>query len=213
MFRIFILGDRLHRRKRAAMNAKEVFLIVALLAVGALLNFGFPVVAEAYAIPVGIEFVIIAYCLVVMLVVPLGMREVIVLGILAGALNILSDTSHLVTILSMHAPRPALFMALVNLISEPVGIIVCFLAFAYLAARIQLAAPFAAAFLATIASGLTYLVMVFLFNPNLIASQPGFTDAFLFRVAAAAVVNAVVVQLVFMIAERPVKAYLAGPAG
>lgn len=192
------------------MNAKEVFLIVTFLAFGALLNFGYPVVAQAYAIPVSIEFVIIAYCLAVMLVVPLRMGEVVGIGILAGVINILSDVTHLTTILGMHAQKPVLFMALFNLVSEPVGITVCFLAFFFLAARVRVAAPFAAAFLATLASGGAYLALVFLFNQDLIASQPGFTDAFLFRVAAAAVVNAVVVQVVFMAAEKPVKAYLAG---
>lgn len=195
------------------MNAKEVFLIIAFLATGALLNFGYPVIAQAFAIPVGIEFVIIAYCLVVMLVAPLRMAEVVGIGILAGALNILSDTPHLVTIMSMHAPRPALLMALFNLVSEPVGITACFIAFSFLAVRVRQAAPFAAAFLATLASGGAYLVLVFLASPILIASQPGFTEAFLFRVAAAAVVNAVAVQVIFMVAEKPVKAYLAGPAG
>jgi hypothetical protein len=193
------------------MNAKEVFLIVAFLALGALLNFGYPVFAQAFGIPVGIEFVIIAYCLVVMLVVPLGIREVIGIGILAGVLNILSDATHLVTIMSLHAPRSALFMALFNLVSEPVGITTCFLAFAFLAVRVRQAAPFAAAFLATLASGCAYLVMILLFNSHLVAAQPAFLEAFGYRVVLAAVVNAVAVQVVFMAVERPVKAYLAGP--
>ena len=119
------------------MNAKEVFLIVTFLAFGALLNFSYPVVAQAYAIPVGIEFVIIAYCLAVMLIVPLRMGEVIGIGILAGVINILSDITHLTTILGMHAPKQVLFMALFNLVSEPVGITVCFLAFLFLAARVR----------------------------------------------------------------------------
>jgi hypothetical protein len=193
------------------MNAKEVFLIIAFLAIGALLNFGYPVIAEASGIMVGIEFVIIAYCLVVMLVVPLRMAEVIGIGVLAGVLNILSNAAHLVTLISGHAPWSALSMALSNLVSEPVGIVICFLAFSFLAARVRQAAPFAAAFVATLASGLVYLAMVFLVNPAMIAAQPGFTEAFLYRVAAAAVVNAVVVQIVFMLVEMPVKAYLAGP--
>lgn len=194
------------------MDAKEVFLIIAFLAVGALLNFGYPVVAQALAIPVGVEFVIIAYCLVVMLVVPLRIAEVVGIGILAGVLNILSDVTHLTTILSMHAPRSVLLMALFNLVSEPVGITACFLAFAFLAVRVRQAAPFGAAFLATLASGCAYLAMVFLFNPAMIASQPGFIEAFLYRVVLAAIVNAVVVQVVFMVVGTPVKAYLAGPA-
>jgi hypothetical protein len=193
------------------MNAKEVFLIVAFLATGALLNFGYPVIAEASGVMVGIEFIIIAYCLVVMLVVPLMMAEVIGIGVLAGVLNILSNAAHLVTLISGHAPWSALSMAISNLVSEPVGIVICFLAFSFLAARVRPAAPFAAAFLATLASGLVYLAMVFLINPAMIATQPGFTEAFLYRVAAAAVVNAIVVQMVFMLVEMPVKAYLAGP--
>jgi hypothetical protein len=194
------------------MNAKEVFLIVAFLATGALLNFGYPLVQEAYAITVGIEFVIIAYCLVVMLVAPLRMAEVVGIGIFAGVLNILSNVTHLTVILGMHAPRSQLFMALSNLVSEPVGIIICFLAFSFLAARIRPAAPFVAAFLATLASGLTYLAMVFFSNPHFIAAQPTYPEVFLYRVVLAAIVNAVVVQLVFMAVEKPVKAYLAQPA-
>ena len=195
------------------MNSKETYITVALLAIGALLNFGYPVVAEAFAIPVGMEFVIIAYCLIVMLV-PLRMVQVIGIGVLAGILNILSDAVHLTTIMNDHATRSALCMALSNLISEPIGITVCFLAFVYLAARTTRAvAPFAAAFLATMGSGLAYLAMIFLLNPGLIAAQPTYTEIFLFRVVVAAVVNAVVVQIVFMAVGGPVKAYLGGPAG
>jgi hypothetical protein len=195
------------------MNAKEVFLIVVFLATGALLNFGFPYVQMVYAIPVGIEFIIIAYCLLVMLVAPLRIAEVFGIGIFAGVLNILSNVTHLTVILSMHVPRSELFMALFNLVSEPVGIIICFLAFSFLAARIRLAAPFAAAFLATLASGLAYLGMVVIFaNLHLVAALPTYPEVFLYRVVLAAIVNAVVVQVVFMVVEKPVKAYLAGPA-
>ena len=194
------------------MNAKEVFLIVAFLAIGALLNLGYPIVQVAYAIPVGIEFIIIAYCLVVMLVAPLKMAEVVGIGIFAGVLTILSTVTHLAVILSMHAPRSQLFMALSNLVSDPVGIIICFLAFSFLVVRIRHAAPFAAAFLATLASGLTYLAMVFISNPHFIAAQPTYPEVFLYRVVLAAIVNAIVVQAVFMVVEKPVKAYLAGPA-
>lgn len=195
------------------MNAKEVFLIVAFLAIGALLNFGYPLVQVAYAIPVGIEFIIIAYCLIVMLVSPLTMGEVVGIGIFAGFLNIFSSVTHLAVILSMHGPRPELFMALFNLISEPVGIIVCFLTFSFLAMRIPSAAPFAAAFLATLASGLAYLAMVFIFSLlHLVAALPTYPEVFLYRVVLAAIVNAIVVLVIFMVVEKPIKAYLAGPA-
>ncbi|MDO9325919.1 MAG: hypothetical protein Q7T80_13300 [Methanoregula sp.] len=194
------------------MNAKEVFLIVTFLATGALLNFGYPLLQQAYAITVGIEFVVIAYCLVVMLVAPLRMTEVLGIGIFAGILNILSDITHVTAILRMHVPRSELLMAVFNLVSEPVGIICCFLAFSFLAVRIRFAAPFAAAFFATLVSGLTYLAMVFFSNPHLIAAQPTYPEVFLYRVVLAAIVNAIVVQVIFMVVEKPVKAYLAGPA-
>ncbi|PKG31578.1 hypothetical protein [Methanoregula sp.] len=193
------------------MNAKEVFLVVAFLLAGTLLNIGYPVVAMAYAIPVSIEFVIAAYCLVAMLVVPLRMAEIAAIGILAGILTILSNYVHIVTLISGHASWPALCMAFANLASEPAGIIVCFIAFPCLAARVRAAAPFAAAFLATIASGLTYLALLLLLPPHIPATQPGFLEAFLMRVVIAAIVNAVVVQVVFMVADQPVKRYLAGP--
>lgn len=209
--RFFILATDRIVRTQATMNFKKVFLIFAFLATEGLLNFVYPLIAAAYAIPVGMEIVIIAYCLIAMLV-PLSLAELVGIGALAGLLNILSDTTHLAPIISMHVPRSELFMALFNLISEPVGIVVCFFAFAYLVARIRSAAPFAAAFLATLASGFAYLAMVFLFNPHLIAAESGYTGAFLLRVAEAAFVNAVAVQLVFMVVSRPVTAYLAGDA-
>jgi hypothetical protein len=193
------------------MNAKEVFLVVAFLLTGTLLNIGYPVVAMAYGIPVSIEFVIAAYCLVAILVVPLRMAEIIGIGILAGILTILSNYVHVVTLISGHASWTALCLALANLVSEPAGIVICFISFSYLAARVRAAAPFAAAFLATMASGLTYLALLLLLPPHIPATQPGFLDAFLFRVVLAAIMNALVVQVVFMGLEQPVKRYLAGP--
>lgn len=184
-------------------------MIVSILLLGAVANYGYPLVANALAIPAGIEFVIVAYCLVVMLV-PLRLREVALIGIASGILNIASNPAHVATLLFGNGATGAGFMALFNLVSEPVGIIVCFVAYAYLAGRIRPAAPFAAAFAATLASGLMYLLAVLLLNPTHIAIQPGFTGSFLVRVAVAAVLNAIVVQLLFMAAERPVQAYLAG---
>jgi hypothetical protein len=194
------------------MNAKEVFLVVAFLLAGALLNIGYPVVAMSYGIPVSIEFVIAAYCLVAILVAPLRITEIAGIGILAGILTILSNYAHIVTLISGHASWPDLCFAFANLASEPAGILACFIAFPFLAARVRAAAPFAAAFLATIASGLTYLALLLLLTPAMLAAQPGFLEAFLLRVLIAAIVNAVVVQLIFMGLEQPVKRYLADPA-
>ena len=194
------------------MNAKDLLVAAVLLVPGAILNYAYPVIANALSVPAGIEFVIVAYCLVVMLV-PLRVTEVAGIGIVSGILNILSNPTHVATILGGQAATGAGFMAFFNLVSEPVGILVCFFAFAYLAGKIRAVAPFAAAFAATMASGFMYLLAVLLLNPTHIAIQPGFTGSFLLRVAVAAVLNAIVVQVFFMAAGRPVKEYLMSRSG
>jgi hypothetical protein len=183
-----------------------------MLVAGAVLNYAYPLVAQALAIPFGIEFVIVAYCLVVM-AIPLTVPEVFVIGIVSGALNIISNPAHVATILGGQAPTAAEILALSNFVSEPVGIMVCFFAFAYLAGRARGGAPFAAAFIATMASGLVYLLAVLLLNPGLIGEQPAYPATFLVRVGIAALTNAVVVQVVFMAAGRPVKDFLADSTG
>ncbi|MFA4878384.1 MAG: hypothetical protein WC586_13350 [Methanoregula sp.] len=192
------------------MNAKEAQVTAAILVCGAILNYGYPVVARAVSLPSGIEFVIVAYCLIVLLV-PLRIGEVVAIGIFSGVLNILTSPVHVATILGGQSFSAAGFMAFFNLISEPVGIIVCFIAFTYLAGKLRFTSPLVASFIATFASGLAYLLLVFLFNPALPATQPEFLGSFLNRVAMAAVVNAVLVQLIFMAVKRPMKAFLAGP--
>jgi hypothetical protein len=194
------------------MHAKEALIAITILILGTILNYGYPIVAEALAIPVGIEFVIVAYCLVVMLMT-LRIRQVIMIGILAGILNILSNPAHVTTILGGKIATSAGILALSNLASEPVGILACFFAFAYLAGRTRTGAPFVAAFIATVASGLVYLLVVLLLNPGILASQPGYTGMFLFRVGEAAVANAVVAGVLFQVASGPVKRFLEGRAG
>jgi len=191
------------------MNKNETLVTAAFLVIGAILNYGYPVVAESLSIPAGIEFVIVAYCLVVMLV-SLHLAEVLGIGLFSGILNILSNPVHVATLLGGQIFTTAGFMAFVNLVSEPVGIVVCFFAFAYLAGRVRTGAPFGAAFAATIASGLVYLLVVLYLSPGLMAAQPAFTGSFLFRVTVAAITNAIVVQVLFLAISRPVKKYL-GP--
>lgn len=188
------------------MNAKEALVVAAILIIGAALNFLYPVAAGALSVPVGIEFVIVAYCLVVVLL-PLRLPEVIAIGVISGILNIVSNTYHVAIILGGQAATPAGMMAFVNLVSEPAGIVVCFFAFTYLGSRARTFAPCVAAFTATIASGVVYLLMVLLLDPSQTAGT-GFFASFLTRVLEAAVAACIVVQLVFMAASRPVKVFL-----
>lgn len=194
------------------MNAKDTVVTIAILVLGASLNYVYPFIAKALAIPAGIEFVIVAYCLVVMLV-PMSVAEVVGVGIISGILNIISNPAHVATLCGGPVTSSAGILALSNLVSEPVGILVCFFTFAYLAGRLRGGAPFVAAFIATMASGLVYLLAVLLLNPGIIGEQPAYPATFLVRVGVAAIVNAIVVQVLFMAASRPVKTFLNGASG
>jgi hypothetical protein len=188
------------------MNAKKIAMIAATLVTGAILNYCYALLAQLYAIPVRIECVIIAYCLLVMLL-SLRIGDVIGIGILAGILTILSTPSHSLIFSGGQlaiAGDPG--MALFNLVSEPAGILACFLAYACLKQKISTGAEFVTAFLATGISGMVYLLLVNLFDPGLIASTSSFTGDFILQVGQVAVVNGVLVQVLFMVSGSHLRA-------
>jgi hypothetical protein len=188
------------------MNSKKIMVIAAILVIGTILNYLYAVIAQIYAIPVRIEFVIIAYCLLVMLL-SLCMGEVVGIGIISGILTIISTPSHSLIFSGGQVTIAGdLGMALFNLVSEPAGIVACFLAYACLTKKISTGAQFVTAFLATMVSGLVYLLLVNMFNPGLIASTSGWTGDFLVQVVQVAVVNGLLVQVVFMVAGGRVQA-------
>jgi len=195
------------------MHSKKILVIAATLLIGGILNYLYAALTQVYALPVRIEFVIIAYCLLVILL-PLRMGEVIGIGIIAGILTIVATPSHALIISGGQlAITGDLGMALFNLVSEPAGIVACFLAYAYLAKTIGRGAQFAAAFLATIATGFVYLLLVIIFDPGLIASTTTWTQDFLVQVVQVAVVNGLLVKVFFMVAGRRVQEVLGGTTG
>ncbi|MEN6611787.1 MAG: hypothetical protein ABFC24_13175 [Methanoregulaceae archaeon] len=195
------------------LKGKKIGIVAAALALGAVLNCTWAVIAKAWAVPVGIEFVIVSYCLLVTLI-SFSLAEVIGIGIISGLLTFLSNPLHAITISGGQVTLASGFsMAFFNMVSEPVGIAACFLAFGYLSGKIRAGAPFLAALLATLASGLAYLLMVYLFNPGLIAAQPGYTGMFLGKVVQVAVVNAVLVQVIFLATTVPVQKFLKDTQG
>jgi hypothetical protein len=194
------------------MNTNEAQAAAAILIAGAVMNYGYALAAQALSIPVGIEFVIVAYCTIVLLV-PLRLSEVLAIGFISGFLNIVTSPAHVATIAGGQAFSSAGLMAFVNLLSEPAGILVCFAAFAWLAGRVRTAAPFAAAFVATAASGLVYLAVIVLLNPGHITDWPAYTAGFLIRVGLAAITNAIIVQVIVLAAGSRVKAFLTNRAG
>lgn len=192
------------------MNGREALTAATILAIGAILNYAYPVGAEALSIPIGIEFVIVAYCLVVMLI-PLRLPEALGIGVIAGALNIVSNPAHTAAILGGQVTESAGVMALVNLVSEPIGILVCVWVFAWLCGKARTAAPAGAAFAATMASGLVYLLVVLLISPAPISTDPaGYLASFLIRVITAAITSGIVVQILFMAGSGLAKAYIGG---
>jgi len=179
------------------MYPGKVRIIAAILLAGTVLNYLWVRVADAFTLPAGIAFLIAAYCLIVILL-PLRLPEVIGIGIVAGVLTILTDPRHLATILNGQAATAAGLMALFNIVSEPVGIMACLWAYTFLKGKARAGVPFVAAFLATCASGLAYLLMILIFNPAVIAVQPDYTGNFLSRVAETALLTALIVQILVM---------------
>jgi len=187
------------------MKQKEILLVAAILLAGAILNYLWAVISGMYAIPVGAELVIAAYCLIAV-TFSLGMAELAGIGIIASALSTLSNPSHAVTVANGQIVMAGGFAAgLFNLVCEPVGIVVCSVAFVICARRIGSAAPLPATILATIASGLVYLLLAAVFSPALITSDPAWTGNFLLKVTEVAITNAVIVEVLFLLVRDPLR--------
>lgn len=180
-----------------SLHPGKIRFIAAILIAGTVMNYLSARVTDAFSLPAGIAFIIAAYCLIVM-VLPLRLSEVAGIGVVAGVLTILSDPRHLTTILSGQAATAAGLMAFFNLVSEPVGIVACLWAYTFLKGKARAGVPFVAAFLATGASGLAYLLLVLVFNPLLTVAQPGYADTFLPMMTETAILTALIVQLVYL---------------
>lgn len=195
------------------MSRKKILVIAAVLILGAIVNYAWAVFTKTYSIPIGAEFVIAAYCLLVVLL-PLSWKEVLCTGIAAGAVTILANPNHAIAIEGGQlVMKSGYVLGLANLVSEPVGILVCFFAFTYLAGQFRTTAPFIATFIATLASALTYVVLVSIFNPSLHVTDPAWLGDFLVKVGQLALTDAVVVQVFFLLLHGRVQACRAAAAG
>ncbi|AGB01548.1 hypothetical protein [Methanoregula formicica] len=188
------------------MSHKKILIIAAVLILGAIVNYAWAVVAKMYAIPVGAEFVIAAYCLLIVLL-PFSWREALCIGIAAGVLTILANPNHAIAIESGQlVMKSGYVLGLANVVSELVGVLACFFVFAYLAVRFRTTAPFVATFIATLASSLAYVVLVSTFNPSLHVTDPAWLGDFLVKVGQVALTDAVVVQVLFLLLHDRVQA-------
>jgi hypothetical protein len=140
--------------------------------------------------PLTPNMVIAFYCLAIILIMP-KVYEALGIGIVAGILSMLISSSIF---------PPA------NLVSEPIGALVCFGLYAVLRNRTKLA-PTVSTFLTTLASGFSFAAVAIIFVGATILSKyqgdiMGFVAVFVPIVVITAVFNAVIVQILYFPASR-----------
>jgi len=177
------------------MKSQDIPIIGILLAIGAIVRY----LSLMIPGPIVSNLVIAFYCLAVILVIP-TFKEALGIGIVAGI--ICAMVSH-----SIFPPG--------NLISEPVGALVCLLTFLLLRNHIAIS-PGIATFLGTLASGCTFVAVAMLMMAPAIASNYGtmaaFTATIIPIVVLTAVANGIIAQILFIPASRALQRFRSGDA-
>jgi hypothetical protein len=177
------------------MKSQDIAIVGILLAVGAIVRY---VATTMVPGPITSNLVIGFYCLAIILVLP-KYPEALGIGIVSGI--ICSLITH-----SVFPPG--------NLISEPVGAIVCLAVYSLIRNRISVGSEGITTFIATLASGFTFIVVAVIFatkgiTDKIVASggDPSnainaFILASLTIVVTCAIVNAIIVQILYIPASR-----------
>jgi hypothetical protein len=167
------------------MKSKDIAIVGILLAIGAILRYFLAMLHT----PLTPNMIIAFYCLAIILIAP-TMFEAVGIGLVAGILSMLISGSIF---------PPA------NLISEPLGALVCFAVYGLVKNRSKLA-PTATTFLVTLVSGFTFAaIAIVAVAPTILAkyaTMTGFIIVFVPIVVITAVFNAVIVQILFIPANR-----------
>jgi len=167
------------------MKSRDIAIVGILLAVGAILRYFLAMLHT----PLTPNMIIAFYCLAIILISP-KVYEALGIGIVAGILSMLISGSIF---------PPA------NLISEPVGALVCFGVYALVKSRTRIA-PSVTTFVATLASGFTFAaIAIIAVLPVIItkyATLGGFMIVFVPIVVITAVFNAVIVQILYIPSSR-----------
>jgi energy-coupling factor transport system ATP-binding protein len=168
------------------MKSKDIAIVGILLAIGAILRYFLAMLHT----PLTPNMLIAFYCLAIILIRP-KLIEALGIGLVAGVLSMLISSS-------MFPPA--------NIISEPIGALVCFVLYAALRERTKFA-PTVTTFVATLASGFTFAAIAIIaigasylakYNGNLMA----FVVVFVPIVVITAVFNAIVVQFLYIPSSR-----------
>jgi len=170
------------------MKSRDIAVVGILLAIGAILRYLSNIVPGAIVA----NPIIALYCLAIILIIP-RMKDALGIGIVAGIISAL--ISH-----SIFPPA--------NLISEPLGALVCLAVYTGLRKRIPLSAGIAT-FIATLASGFTFLTVSLFVIASSIIPAPGenFTmGAFILAVSPiiilTAFANAIITQVLYFPSSR-----------
>jgi len=170
------------------MKSKDIAIVGILLAVGAILRFFLAMLHT----PLTPNMIIAFYCLAIILIRP-RILEALGIGIVAGALSMVISSS-------MFPPA--------NLISEPIGALVCFALYAVIGQRTKLA-PTITTFIATLASGFSFAAVAIYFVGATVLNTPtyhgdmmAFVAVFVPIVVITAVFNAIIVQLLYLPSNR-----------
>ncbi len=167
------------------MKSRDIAIVGILLAIGAILRYFLAMLHT----PLTPNMIIAFYCLAIILISP-KVYEALGIGIVAGILSMLISGSRV---------PPA------NLISEPVGALVCFGVYAAIKNRSKIS-PSIATFVTTLASGFTFAaIAIIAVAPQIItkyATMGGFIVVFVPIVVITAVFNAVIVQLLYIPSSR-----------
>jgi hypothetical protein len=167
------------------MKSRDIAIIGILLAIGAILRYFLAMLHT----PLTPNMIIAFYCLGIILVSP-KIYEALGIGIVAGILSMLISGS-------IFPPG--------NLVSEPVGALVCFCVYAAIKSR-SVMSPSITTFITTLASGFTFAaVAIIAVAPQIItkyATMGGFVAIFVPIVVITAIFNAIIVQILYIPSSR-----------
>jgi hypothetical protein len=167
------------------MKSRDIAIVGILLAVGAILRYFLAMLHT----PMTPNMVIAFYCLAIILVQP-KVYEALGIGIVAGVLSMLITSS-------LFPPA--------NLISEPLGALVCFGVYAVIKNK-SVVSPSIATFLATCVSGFTFAaILIIAITQGLVKTgntMNGLILLFIPIILVTAIFNAVIVQLLYIPSSR-----------
>lgn len=167
------------------MKSKDIAIVGILLAIGAILRYFLAMLHT----PLTPNMIIAFYCLAIILIRP-KLHEALGIGIVAGLLSMIISGS---------------IFPYANLISEPLGALVCLAFYAIVRGRF-IGSEAVTTFLVTLVSGFSFAAIALIFvAPTIIskyATIGGFAIIFVPIVVITAIFNAIIVQLLYIPSGR-----------